>query len=354
MSKREKDRRKYKDSLPRPIRLGLIICVFLILLLAIMLFNGLEVLLRYTGLLQGLEAEGTWIVIICAIASIAVGSLLSWAVLYIPMSPVRKLVAGMRRLADGHFEERIDLGDFPSMQELSESFNMLAGELQHTEMLRSDFVNNLSHEFKTPIVSIRGFAKMLQRPDLDEKQRQEYIGVIVDESSRLATMATNVLNLTKIENQHILSTKEEFNLSEQLRRCLVLLEKKWADKQLELNAEFDEYTVVGDETLLQQVWVNLLDNAVKFSPVGAELAVRIRQEKGWVGVSIHNHGPRMSDEELRRMYDKFWQGDTSHASEGAGIGLSIVKRIVDLHHGMIDVTSTDTETVFTVTLPKNA
>ena len=291
------------------------------------------------------------IVLICAAASVTLGSFITAVSIQLPMLPVKKLIRGMTRLANGHFEERMQFREMSAMREVGDAFNALASELQNTEMLRSDFINNFSHEFKTPIVSIRGFARILQRTDLSEDKRQEYVGIIMDESTRLANMATNVLNLTKIEKQTILAGKKEFNLSEQLRRCILLLEKKWENKRLRVLADFPEYLISGDEELLKEVWVNLLDNAIKFSPEEAELEVRAARRGKWQEVSIVNHGPQITPEQMKRLYDKFWQGDPSRAAEGTGIGLSIVKKVVDLHNGHVEVQSTPEKTVFTVQLP---
>ncbi len=268
-----------------------------------------------------------------------------------PMRPVKQLIHGMNSLAEGHFEERLDFGEATPMKDLADTFNTLASELQNTEMLRSDFVNNFSHEFKTPIVSIHGFAQLLQKAENLTEEQREYVDVIVDESRRLAYMATNVLNLTKIENQSILSDTTEYNLSEQLRKCILLLEKKWMEKDITFAADFGEHTIRADPELLKQVWSNLLDNAIKFSPQCSEIGVEISQSEDTVQVAIKNHGPMITEEEQKRLYEKFWQGDTSHAAQGTGIGLAIVKRIVELHSGSIDVTSTPEETIFSVKLP---
>lgn len=334
----------------KTLRWGFTLCVFIILLVTVLIFSGIEILLERTRIMDVTYGRLV-IVIICAAASISIGSFITAVSIRLPMLPIKKLIRGMTQLANGHFEERMEFREMSAMKELAEAFNSLASELQNTEMLRSDFVNNFSHEFKTPIVSIRGFARILQRADLNEKQRQEYVSVIVDESTRLANMATNVLNLTKIEKQTILTNKQEFNLAEQLRRCILLLEKKWDSKQLEVNAEFPECMVTGDEELLKQVWVNLLDNAIKFSPAGGKMSVRVADNGQWLQVSVHNHGPQIPPEQMRRLYDKFWQGDPSRAAEGTGIGLSIVKKVIDLHGGQIEAHSTPDETVFVVRLP---
>ena len=333
----------------KTLRWGFTLCVFVILLFTILVFSGIEILLESTRIVD-ITYGRLVIVLICAAASITLGSFITAVTIQLPMLPVKKLIRGMTRLANGHFEERMAFGETSAMKEVGDAFNSLASELENTEMLRSDFVNNFSHEFKTPIVSIRGFAKILQRPDLTESQRQEYVGIIVDESTRLANMATNVLNLTKIEKQTILTNKQEFNLSEQLRRCILLLEKKWDSKNLNVLADFPECMMTGDEELLKEVWVNLLDNAIKFSPEGGELEVRMARRGQWQEVAIVNHGPQIPQEQQKRLFDKFWQGDPSRAAEGTGIGLSIVKKVVDLHNGQIEVQSTPRATAFTVRL----
>lgn len=332
---------------------GFTLCVFLVLVITISFFTGTEIVLQLTGLLGG-DEDSAWRVlpvIISAVSSLALGSLVSFLIVHVPLKPIKKLVKAMSRLADGHFDERLDFGNVRPMKELADTFNQLAHELENTRILRSDFVNTFSHEFKTPIVSLRGFARLLQREDLSEAQRREYVDIIADESNRLANMATNVLNLTRLENQTILSNVHEFNLSEQLRRCLLLLEKKWTEKNLIINADFTETLIQADEELLKEVWVNLFDNAVKFSPEGGELTVEVLRKEGFVSVSFTNHGPEILPDQQRYLFDKFWQGDSSRATEGTGVGLSLVKRIVELHHGSIDVSSSPAETCFTVTLP---
>jgi len=333
------------------------LCVFVILMITFLLFSAGTLILQYSGFSEYVDNTSALPFIYCAIASFAVGSSVTPLILRIPLGPVNRLITSMRRLASGHFEERVDLGSTTLGRELTESFNTLASELQHTELLRTDFINNFSHEFKTPIVSIRGFAKLLQRADLPPEQRSAYLDVIIDESTRLSNMATNVLNLSKIENQQILTDVSEFNLSEQLRRCLLLLEKGWAQKDLEISADFSEFTIHASEELLKQVWLNLLDNAIKFSPEGGSVTVRVytraelHAQESSLQVDVTNTGAPIPPENLKRVFDKFWQGDASHNGAGAGVGLSIVRKIVELHGGSITVTSSDAETTFSVILP---
>ncbi len=228
----------------------------------------------------------------------------------------------------------------------------MAAELGGLELFRKDFINNFSHEFKTPIVSIKGFARQLERDDLTERQRREYLDIIISESERLANMSGNVLLLSKLENQNIVTDKTRFQLDEQLRRCILLLEKSWTLKSLELDLELEETEFFGNEEMLQHVWVNLLGNAVKFSPQGGTLGVRLYREHGWAVVTVRDTGPGMDEVTRRRVFEKFYQGDTAHAVEGNGLGLSLVKRIVDLCQGTVEVDSVPgAGAAFTVRLP---
>ena len=238
------------------------------------------------------------------------------------------------------------------MGELAGSFNDMAAELGSLELFRKDFINNFSHEFKTPIVSIRGFAKQLEREDLTDEQRREYLAIIVSESDRLANMASNVLLLSKLENQTIVTDKARFPLDEQLRRAILLLEKQWSEKALELDLDLEAVEYYGNEEMLNHVWVNLLGNAVKFSPVGAPLSVRLWRENGVAMVRVRDAGPGMDEATRRRVFEKFYQGDTAHATEGNGLGLALVRRIVDLCGGEVTVESAPgAGAAFTVRLP---
>ncbi len=287
-----------------------------------------------------------------AVASILVGTIVSFLVGRFSISALDKLIQAMNRLAAGDYKARLTLGDGRLGQEISKSFNTMARELDSTEMLRSDFVNNFSHEFKTPIVSIYGFARLLRRGGLSEEQSREYLSIIEQESGRLSAMATNVLNLTKIENQSILSGVSTYNLSEQLRRAILLLEKKWTAKNLALSCAFREHSITASEDLLGQIWLNLLDNAVKFTPQDGEITVSIFEEDEDITVSVKNTGSEIPPQDLDRVFAKFYQCDTSHSSEGTGTGLAIVKKIADLHHGQVWAESGSRETAFFVRLPK--
>ena len=286
-----------------------------------------------------------------AAASILLGTVISFVIFKVSLKPLSRMIQALNRLAGGDYRTRLYFGERKAGKALADSFNTLAEELENTEMLRSDFINNFSHEFKTPIVSIYGFARLLLKGNLPEEQTKEYLTIIEQESGRLSAMATNVLNLTKVENQNILTNVTRFNLSEQLRRCVLLLEKKWAAKNIQPSCGFSEHMVCANEELLCQVWINLLDNAIKFAPENGQINVRIYERPETIRVSIANNGPKIGERDQARIFNKFYQGDTSHASAGTGIGLSVVKKITELHQGRVWADSTEQETVFWVELP---
>ena len=288
--------------------------------------------------------------------SLVIGFLLAFLTGKITLKPIKRIIDQLDRLASGDFKARLHFGkpiaDHPTFKQFERSFNRAAEELEHTEMLRSDFINNFSHEFKTPIVSIAGFAKLLRRGNLTEEQKEEYLEVIEEESLRLSSMATNVLNLTRVENQTILTEVTRFNLSEQIRGAVLLLAEKWTPKNLYMDMQFGEHMICANEELLKQVWINLLDNAVKFSEPSGTVSVDIFECGDYLSVSISNHGKDIPKDWIPHIFNKFYQADESHSSEGNGIGLAIVKKVCQLHSGAVSADSEVGTTTFTVLLPK--
>ncbi|MDD6799929.1 MAG: HAMP domain-containing sensor histidine kinase [Firmicutes bacterium] len=352
---------KLKESKSRiSLTLLFVGAVFAILLAVLLVVSGIAFVMVNVGILSKIDlgiVNGNNIVFLMMIVSVVLGVAFSFAFGRIFMKPINIIINMMNRLAGGDFKSRIAydgiLARYPIVAELTNSINTMAEELENTEMLRSDFVNNFSHEFKTPIVSIAGFAKLLKTPNLTEAQKKEYISIIEEESVRLSDMATNVMSLTKVENQTILSDVSSFNLSEQIRTCFLVLENKWTDKNLDFRFEFDEYTISANEELLRQVWINLLDNAIKFTPYGGTVSVEIRKVEGFLEVSVINTGSTVRDEDKERIFRKFYQADASHSTQGNGIGLAVVSRIVMLHNGYVSVESENDVTRFIVALPEN-
>lgn len=344
-------------------RAGMLVLFALIVFIALLIntatTSAVVYLLTQAGVISvsGMESRDFGGLFLCiAAVSIPMGMLIAIVFSKVPLKPIRDLINGMDRLASGDFKTRLTAGPimhrYPAFVDVTDSFNKMAEQLENTEMLRSDFINNFSHEFKTPIVSIAGFAKLLSRGNLTPEQQKEYLGIIEEESLRLSYMATNVLNLTKVENQTILTDVSEFNLSEQIRSCILLLENKWEKKKLDFRLNFGEHQIRASEELLKQVWINLLDNAVKFSPDYQDIEVEIGETDKQYTVSILNTGSEIPPEHQEKIFNKFYQADESHASQGNGVGLAIVKRVVQLHGGRVSVRSGDNVTVFTVELPK--
>ena len=269
------------------------------------------------------------------------------------LKPIHRVNSAMKKVSQGDFSVRVDdRACEGEIRELVQSYNHMAEELSGIEMFRTDFINNFSHEFKTPIVSIRGFAKQLEREDLTDEQRREYTRIIVTESERLANMSANVLLLTKLENQQIVTDKARYRLDEQIRNCILLMEKQWEEKEIELQLELDPLEYDGNEEMMNHIWVNLINNAIKFSPRGGALEVSCMQVQSFIVVQVRDHGEGMDADTQARVFEKFYQGDTAHATEGNGLGLSLVKRIVDLCEGKIAVDSAPGEgTTFSVYLP---
>lgn len=344
--------KKKKLSEKNQLRLAFILGVATILLIAVFLVAVMQYIFVEVSIISAIDLEDTsygWIVMIATI-SIILGLGLTFIFEKVILKPFYTLLDGLEKLSKGEFSTRIDSVKVAGVKGVSEKFNTLAEELEKTEILRSDFINDFSHEFKTPIVSVSSLISLMKKGDISKEKQQQYLMIVEEEINRLSDMTTNILNLTKIENQGILTGKTEFNLSEQLRKCLLLLEKKWAKKGLQLDVEFDEYNVVANEDMLKQVWFNLIDNAIKFSKKEGILKLSIEKENDDLCVKVINEGPEIPKDDYEKIFNKFYQTKYTTKKEGNGIGLSIVKHIIDLHGGKISVNCQGGFTTFTVAL----
>lgn len=270
-----------------------------------------------------------------------------------------RLRHAMDHVATGDFSVRLTAEScIREIRQLYRNFNTMAAELAATEILQTDFVSNVSHEFKTPITAIEGYATLLHGSEDLSAEESEYAQKILFNTRRLSGLVGNILLLSKLDNQSIPTRREKYRLDEQLRQAIVSLEAKWTDKDIEFDAELEDVSYSGNEQLLFHVWLNLLDNAIKFSPEGGCVTVRIckgadaEAGRAFLQVDVTNRGLMIPEEQRRRIFDKFYQGDPSHASEGAGVGLSVVEKIVHLHQGRVQVQSDEQETTFSVILPE--
>lgn len=293
-----------------------------------------------------------------ALSCIIIGLALSVITSRFILSRLRKIQNGMTEISKGNF--KIRLKEYDKKEKLTEfgalerTFNQMASDLDGIELFRNDFINNFSHEFKTPIVSIKGFARQLQGEHLSEEQRREYVEIIASESDRLAKMSTNILLLTKLENQQIVSEKTVFPLDEQIRGSIILLENLWSKKNIEF--DLDRMSAIYynfNEEMLSHVWINLITNAINFTPDNGKITVSLSESSDTVICTVEDNGIGMDYETVSRVFEKFFQGDKSHHAVGNGIGLNIVKRIITLAGGDINVESQPGKgSKFTVRLPK--
>lgn len=269
------------------------------------------------------------------------------------LSPIGQISQAAKQVSKGEFTVRVDTrSSLRELKELTENFNRMVQELSSIEALRNDFVTNISHEFKTPLASIEGYATLLQNPALSEQQRNEYTHVIIDSTRQLSTLAGNILNMSRLEKQEIVTDKTSYRLDEQIRQALLILEPLWEKKNLDLDIDLPPVTYYGNTDLLMQVWLNLFQNAIKFTPKAGTISVSIQTHSEYVDVTITDTGVGMDEETKRHVFEKFYCGRKNSGQEGNGLGLSIVKRIVDLCHGTVTVDSRPGEgAVFTVSLP---
>ena len=335
-------------------RVGIIfaLLVFSILVVTMAIVGGVIYLMFRRNALLMNEFETLWtLTLTFLVASVIIGTLISIITAKVILKNMDNVVKGMEELSKGKYKVRIPEVKAGIGKEIVDSFNILASELENTHVLRSDFINDYAHEFKTPIVSLLGFAKLLQKENLTDEQRKEYLSVIEEEAERLSAMSTNSLYLTRVDKQTILTDVVEFNLSEQIRNCVLLFEKKWTAKELELDLDFDEFIVSGNEEMLKQVWINLIDNAIKFSNKSGKIEIGINKKEKFIHVTVKNSGVEIGESEKEKIFNRFYRTEKTQGIEGTGVGLAIVKKIVDLHKGSVFVDSVNGYTTFEVILP---
>ncbi|USB34356.1 HAMP domain-containing sensor histidine kinase [Paenibacillus sp. YPG26] len=287
-------------------------------------------------------------IINCAI----IGSVLILIAVRQMMKPLRRLTEATREVAKGKFSVQVPYSGRDEVARLAQDFNTMVGELKQIEYLRKDFINNVSHEFRTPISSIQGFARLLQTSPMPREQLLEYTDVIIEETSRLNKLSSNILKLSRVENQTMPTQCMSFSLDEQIRRTILLLETEWHKKGLTLDLDLPGTNIYGDEELIQQIWINLLGNAIKFSDEGGTVGVSIARGNEVICVRIRDEGCGIPEPALSRIFEHFYQADSSRSRQGSGLGLAIVKRVTELCGGTVSVQSEEgLGSVFTVELP---
>ena len=266
---------------------------------------------------------------------------------------VSGLTGGLKSVAEGDFSRRLDPKKGGPLEAAYEDFNKMSQELQSIQTLRDDFINHFSHEFKTPITAVKGFAELLREPETTPEEREQYLQIIIDESSRLADLANNTLLLTKLESQQFIAEKRRYSLDEQIKRCAILLSPAWEKKEISFTANLEPAEYDGNEELMRHVWLNLLSNAVKYTPEGGEIAVTLQPSREELTVTVADTGIGMPPEVRAHIFDKYYQGSPNSGGRGLGLGLSIALRIVELCGGNIQVDSVENQgSTFTVRLPR--
>lgn len=288
-----------------------------------------------------------------AVSSILISTLIARVIGEKIFAPIKELNHATKQIADGNFRVSIkEDGTVAEVREMAHNFNRMAEELRRTEIIHNDFARNVSHEFKTPLSSIEGYATLLQSPGLSEEKRLEYASRIIAGTKRLTTMTGNILMLSRLENQQTGIERSAFSLDEQLRQIVLLYEDEWNRKELCLELDLPAVTYVGNEELLFQVWQNLFGNAVKFSNPGGSVFLQLLPEEKQITVLLRDTGIGIAEKDLNRIFEKFYQGEQSRNTPGNGLGLALAKQIAELHGGSIKASSSPQEgTEFTVILP---
>ena len=271
--------------------------------------------------------------------------------------PVEKILDATHKVTEGEFNVRIPyMNARPFHNELDiiiEDFNTMIEELATTETLKTDFISNVSHEIKTPLAAIQNYATLLQEPNLSEEERIRYANHLYDVPKRTEGLISNILKLNKLENQQIKPTKKKYNLTEQLCGCMLVFEDEWERKDLLIETDLqDDIIIDSDSELLEIVWNNILSNAVKFNKVGGTISLKLYTQAGKAVVAISDTGCGMNEETAKHIFDKFYQGDSSHSTQGNGLGLALVKRIAHMINAEVTVSSEpDVGTSFIVKVP---
>ena len=257
--------------------------------------------------------------------------------------PTKKILQATEKIAEGDFSTRLEIkheyGKYNQYDLIMENLNKMVTELQKNEVLKTDFISNVSHEIKTPLAVIQNYSTLLQDETLDSETRKNYSKTLISASKRITDLITNILKLNKLENQEIQEKHEAFNLTEALAESVVEFETIIEKKNLELNCDFDEVTIFSSKSLLEIVWNNLISNAIKFTPDGGKIDITLKRKDKNVEIKVSDTGCGMTSETGSKIFEKFYQGDTSHSTQGNGLGLALVKKVIDILGGEIVVQS---------------
>ncbi len=312
--------------------------IFIIIIVTFFLAGGIGYFLIKVRIVD--ERYPILILAILCILCLITGLVFSKVVSNFVFRSLFRINDATKHVSNGNYNIRIsEDSHVMEINEIAHNFNIMVKELASTEILQHNFVENVSHEFKTPLSAIEGYATMLQNTDLSNEKRLEYSKKIIESTKRLSSLSGNILLLSKLENQETILKKEKFNLSEQIREEILILENQWIQKNIYLDIYLEEVDVNGSEELLSQVWQNIIGNAIKFSKNNSIIKISLERRESYVILTIEDEGIGMGEEAIKRVFDKFYQEDTSRATTGNGLGLTLVKKIIDLHGGKIKIDS---------------
>ena len=342
-------KKKYKFSL----WIYFAFIVFGIMLTTAMIMTFLAYALYQMGHLNQHNRSPLIPIIFLLFMSVIIGTSISLFVAKKILKPITNFSNATDEVAKGNFDIRIyEEGPIEEIRDLAKNFNTMVHELSSIETLRNDFIVNVSHEFKTPLATIEGYATLLQDSNLSDTEYMEYTQMIIYSARQLNTLSSNILSLSKLENQEIILEKELFRLDEQIRHAVLMLEPDWSSKDLALNINLIKTKYYGNESLLMQVWINLMGNAIKFTPHNGVIHINLWEKDLSLIFEIKDSGVGMDDSMIKHIFDKFYQGDSARKTLGNGLGLALVKRIIDLSDGSIVVESKVGEgTIFIIKLP---
>ena len=351
MKKKKQKTKEQLSPMRRKISAMLTIQTFFVVLIVVVIASAIA--LMYRVAITDMHMIGVLSMLVPIVVLVTLVNFLFTRFIYRYLD---KISDAMQKVADGDYTVRLDAEKDQPFRELYRNFNTMAEELGGMEMLKNDFINGYAHELRTPITSINGFAEMLLNDDgtLSREEKRSYLEIIASESRRLADLAGNSLLMSRLDTQKIIPDKKPFSLDEQLRRCSILLSGQWTEKELDMTMDLDEAVYVGDYDLMQHLWINLLTNAVKYTPKGGSITVTLKNEEKFIAVSVADTGKGIPPEDRERIFDKYYQTDKSHSKRGLGLGLAICKRIVQLCNGTLEVESeVGVGSTFTVRLPKS-
>ena len=323
--------------------------------LGFFVFSGIAWCLFHAGILSPDHPPMGWFPFLTNTCSSALISLcITTVISHHFLRHIQDLVHALEQVSAGNFDVRLKENDiWYEVREMNLNFNKMVKELNSIETLQSDFIQNVSHEIKTPLAAIEGYAALLSASTRDE-QNKLYAEQILKSSQQLSTLTGNILKLSKLENQSIISEKKTFSLDEQIRQAVLSLEPIWSAKNIDIDLDLPEISFYGNEDLIFQIWTNLISNGIKFTPSGGLVSVKMTAEDSFVNVVVADNGIGMTEEVQKHIFDKFYQAEGSRSMEGNGLGLTLVKKILSLCGGTIEVTSQpDLGSKFTVKLPVN-